>query len=113
MTTETQIIAKPSAQDLFIIREFDAPREMVFKAFSEPGIMLQFYAPFDLTLVFNEADYRTGGHYNWSNKRGEKVIGMNLDYRKLEGQGTSNAFCETWQICSFNLSSFSIPVLFL
>jgi uncharacterized protein YndB with AHSA1/START domain len=74
MTGETQIIAEPGAQELFIIREFDAPRTMVFKAFSDPDILQQFYAPFDLSLVFNEQDYRTGGRYSWSNKKGDKIV---------------------------------------
>ncbi|HEY9001169.1 MAG TPA: SRPBCC domain-containing protein [Mucilaginibacter sp.] len=74
MNPETQIIAEPGAQELFIIREFDAPRKNVFKAFSDPDILCQFYAPFDLTLVFNSQDYRSGGHYNWSCKRGDKIV---------------------------------------
>ena len=74
MTIATQIIAEPKVQEYFIIREFDAPRESVFKAFSDPEIMVQFYAPFDLILQFNYHDYRTGGRYSWSNKRGEKVV---------------------------------------
>lgn len=74
MTKETQIIAEPGAQELFIIREFDAPRTMVFKAFSDPDILVRFYAPFDLSLVFNVQDYKTGGRYSWSNLRGDKVV---------------------------------------
>jgi uncharacterized protein YndB with AHSA1/START domain len=74
MTKETQIIAEPGAQEHFIIREFDAPRALVFKAFSEPDIIQQFYAPFDLTFLFNVKDYRTGGRYSWSHKRRDKIV---------------------------------------
>lgn len=68
MTTnnKTQVIAETGKQELFIIREFDAPRELVFKAFSTPEIMVQFHAPFGATMKFNYADYKNGGSYCWT-----------------------------------------------
>jgi uncharacterized protein YndB with AHSA1/START domain len=70
----TQILADPGKQELFIIREFDGKREDVFDAFTNPETLVQFFAPFDLTMHFHYADYRTGGKYSWSNKRGEKTM---------------------------------------
>jgi len=70
----TEIIAEPGKQELFIIREFDAGRDEVFHAFSDPETLVQFYAPFDLTMHFNYADYRTGGSYSWCNKRNGKTV---------------------------------------
>ena len=68
MTTnnKTQVIAETGKQELFIIREFDAPRELVFKAFSTPEIMVKFFAPFGFKMKFNQADYKNGGSYSWS-----------------------------------------------
>ena len=68
MTTnnKTQVIAEIGKQELFIIREFDAQRELVFKAFSTPEIMVQFHAPFGLNMKFNYADYKNGGSYSWT-----------------------------------------------
>jgi uncharacterized protein YndB with AHSA1/START domain len=71
MTVKSEIIAEEGKQELFIIREFDAPREMVFQAFSDPEILVQFFAPFDYTMHFNHHDYRTGGRYSWCNKNQE------------------------------------------
>lgn len=65
---KTQVIAKENTQELFIIREFDAPRELVFKAFTEPEILVKFFAPFGNTMHFNHHDYRNGGSYSWCNK---------------------------------------------
>ena len=69
MTTNNNIrvIAEPGKQELFIIREFDAPREKVFKAFTDPEILVQFFAPFGHTMHFNYHDYKTGGSYSWCN----------------------------------------------
>ncbi len=36
---KTDIIAEPGKQEFFIVREFDAPRELVFKAFTDPDLM--------------------------------------------------------------------------
>jgi uncharacterized protein YndB with AHSA1/START domain len=74
MAQETKIIAEKGAQELFIIREFDAPRADVFKAFSDPEILARFFAPFDRIFEFNYHDYRTGGRYSWSNKKGEQTL---------------------------------------
>jgi len=35
---ETKIIAEPGKHGILIIREFDAPRELVFKAYTDPEL---------------------------------------------------------------------------
>ena len=42
MAGKTKIIAEPGKQELFIIREFDAPRELVFKAHVDAEIYAKF-----------------------------------------------------------------------
>jgi uncharacterized protein YndB with AHSA1/START domain len=76
MTTsnKTQVIAEAGKQELFIIREFDAPRELVFKAFSIPELLLQFYAPFGAIMKFDYADFKNGGSYSWTHSDGAGKI---------------------------------------
>lgn len=71
MTEKTRVITEKNKQELFIIREFDIPREDVFRAFSDPDILVQFFAPFGHTMHFNYHDYRSGGNYSWCNKNKE------------------------------------------
>ena len=71
MTEKTQVIAEKDKQELFIIREVDSPRDSVFQAFTDPEILVQFFAPFENTMHFNYHDYRTGGNYSWCNKNKE------------------------------------------
>ncbi len=66
----TQVIAEEGKQELFIIREFNAPVDKVFEAFSTPEILLQFYAPFGVVMEFNYADFKNGGAYSWSHSDG-------------------------------------------
>jgi uncharacterized protein YndB with AHSA1/START domain len=50
MANKTEIIAEPGKQELFIKREFDAPRELVFKAYTDPDIVVQWLGPKELKM---------------------------------------------------------------
>ena len=65
MKNQTQIIAKASVQEFFIIREFNAPRELVFRAFNEPELLLQWLGPKELTMTIDHLDSRSGGSYRF------------------------------------------------
>lgn len=61
----TQIIAEPEKQELFIIREFDAPRELVFNAFTDPQLVVQWMGPRNLTMKIEYFDARDGGSWRY------------------------------------------------
>ncbi|AKT42543.1 activator of HSP90 ATPase [Chondromyces crocatus] len=42
-------------------RSFDAPRDAVFRAFSDPQALSQWWGPRGYTNTFHEFDFRTGG----------------------------------------------------
>ena len=42
---KVDITAEPGKQEILIIREFDAPRELVFKAFTDPQLYVQWIGP--------------------------------------------------------------------
>jgi len=44
----TKITAEPGKQEIFIEREFNAPREIVFKAFTDPKLYAQWLGPREL-----------------------------------------------------------------
>lgn len=62
---QTTITAVPGKQEFFITREFEAPRELVFKAFTDPKLLLQWMGPRDLTMEIDKLDNRTGGSYRF------------------------------------------------
>ena len=62
---ETTIIAEPGKQELFIIREFDVPRELVFKATTDPKLIVQWLGPRDLTMKIEKYDPKSGGSYRY------------------------------------------------
>jgi uncharacterized protein YndB with AHSA1/START domain len=67
-SNKTKITAEEGKQELFIVREFDASREKVFKAFSTPELLMEFFAPFGNKMRFNYHNYQTGGSYSWYNE---------------------------------------------
>lgn len=62
-----QIIAEKGKQECFIIREFDAPRELVFEAFSNPAIFVQFWGPGDVLTNIDYYNFTTNGSYRYTN----------------------------------------------
>jgi uncharacterized protein YndB with AHSA1/START domain len=65
MKNQTKIIAEKGIQELFIIREFEAPRELVFRAFNEPDLLVQWLGPCDMTMHIDYLDSRGGGSYRF------------------------------------------------
>src|SRR6478609_6031835 len=65
MANKTEIIAEPGKQEFFITREFDAPREMVFRAFNEAELLVQWIGPDRLRMEIEKFDSRSGGSYRF------------------------------------------------
>jgi uncharacterized protein YndB with AHSA1/START domain len=61
----TKITAEAGKQELFIEREFEAPRELVFRTFNEPEFLLQWMGPNDMEMKIEKFDNRSGGSYRF------------------------------------------------
>jgi uncharacterized protein YndB with AHSA1/START domain len=70
MTTKnkTIITAEPGKQELFITREFEAPRELVFKAYTDEKIYAQWLGPRGLETWFEVFEPVSGGKYKFTQK---------------------------------------------
>jgi uncharacterized protein YndB with AHSA1/START domain len=49
---------------VLITRTFDAPRELVFRAWTDPELLAQWYAPHGCTIAFRTLDVRKGGEFH-------------------------------------------------
>lgn len=56
-------ITTPSDREIMMTRVFDAPRELVFKAWTEPEHLKQWWGPRSHEMILCEADLRPGGAY--------------------------------------------------
>jgi uncharacterized protein YndB with AHSA1/START domain len=65
---KTTITAEPGKQELFVTREFDAPRELVFKAHTEPDLFVRWLGPRGLTTTFETFEPVSGGKWRFIQK---------------------------------------------
>ncbi|MCE6992019.1 SRPBCC domain-containing protein [Dyadobacter sp. CY323] len=61
----TRITAEKGKQEFFIEREFEAPRELVFRTFNEPEFLLQWMGPSNMEMRIDKLDNRSGGSYRF------------------------------------------------
>lgn len=60
---KNNVISKRGKQEIVITRVFDAPRELVWKAWTDPKHFKSWWGPKDYTCPFCEMDLRVGGRY--------------------------------------------------
>ena len=63
--TEIQITAEPGVPQILTARTFDAPRELVFRAFTAPDLLLQWLGPRKYTMTIERFDLRDGGTWRY------------------------------------------------
>jgi uncharacterized protein YndB with AHSA1/START domain len=61
----TQITAEPGMPQIIITREFDAPRDLVFRAHTDPELLAQWMGPRELTMTVDQYDVRHGGTWRY------------------------------------------------
>jgi uncharacterized protein YndB with AHSA1/START domain len=68
---ETKITSVPGKQEIIIEREFDASRELVFKACTDPQLIPQWWGPRYLSTEVDKMDVRPGGEWRFINRDAE------------------------------------------
>lgn len=66
MAARTNVDVEPAERVLVLTRVFDAPRELVFKAWTEREHVIHWMAPRGFTIPSCEADLRPGGAWSCS-----------------------------------------------
>ena len=118
---------KSSAQDFVFSRVFDAPRELVWKAWTEPGRLEQWWGPKGFTLQVAKFDLRPGGEFHYSTSgpaglpmtgkmwgkfvyreivRPEKIVFVN-SFSDESGGITRHPMSPTWPLEVLNTQTFS------
>ena len=62
---KTQITAEPGVPQVVMTREFDAPRELVFRAYTDPELLVQWLGPRSLTMQIEHFDVSDGGTWRF------------------------------------------------
>jgi uncharacterized protein YndB with AHSA1/START domain len=61
----TRVTAEPGKPEVVITREFDAPQELVFEAFTNANLYLQWLGPRGFTMIIEAFEPRNGGSWRY------------------------------------------------
>ena len=75
-THETQIVADADVPLVRIVREFDAPPEKVFRAHTDPELLVQWLGPRGIEMRIDTFDCRTGGSYRYVHSQDGEEYGF-------------------------------------
>ena len=95
-------VTMPSEREIVIERVFDAPRELVFDAYTRPELLKKWLlGPDGWSMPVCEVDLRTGGRYRyvWRNDSDGREMGMGGVYREVvasERIVATEVFDEAW-----------------
>jgi uncharacterized protein YndB with AHSA1/START domain len=63
--SETKVQAPAGVPFIDVSREFDAPRDLVFRAFTDPELLVQWLGPQKYEMVIDTYDVRAGGTWRY------------------------------------------------
>src|SRR5688500_11319441 len=77
-------VTTPSDREIALIRTFDAPRQMVFDAYTKPELVRRWLGVFgDWKMTVCEIDLRVGGKYRYVWEGDGSRMGMGGVYREV------------------------------
>ena len=62
---ELKVTAEPGVPQIVTTREFDAPRDLLYRAFTEPDLLAQWLGPRRYTMTIERFDPRDGGTWRF------------------------------------------------
>ncbi|MDA2813530.1 SRPBCC family protein [Nocardiopsis sp. RSe5-2] len=62
---KTEFVIEPGRQDVVMERTFDAPREAVFRAMTDPELIPRWWGPAKYEVRVEQGDIRTGGAWRF------------------------------------------------
>lgn len=78
------VITLPSDTEILITRVFDAPAELVFKAYTTPELVKRWWGCETTEWLVCEIDLREGGHWRYVTRDGGMEVGFHGEYREID-----------------------------
>jgi uncharacterized protein YndB with AHSA1/START domain len=77
-------VTTPSDREIVLTREFDAPRELVFKAMTDPEAIPKWWGPRRFVTIVDQMDLRPGGAWRFINRDADGTeYGFHGVYREI------------------------------
>lgn len=84
LNTGTLQVTTPGEREIVLTRVFDAPRHLVYDAFTKPELLKRWFGPRGYSLVVCEVDLRVGGAWRFVLRGPDgNDMGMSGEYRQL------------------------------
>ena len=88
--TGTLAVAIPTSKQIVLTRVFNAPRGLVFDAFTKPELLKRWFGPRGWSLIVCEVDFRVGGGFRFILRSPEgNQMGMRGTYREIDASHRS------------------------
>ncbi|MEP7294372.1 MAG: SRPBCC domain-containing protein, partial [Chloroflexota bacterium] len=65
MMANSNLVAEPGKHEIIMTREFNAPRELVFKAFTDPALIPQWWGQDSATTIVDQMEVKPGGLWRY------------------------------------------------
>jgi uncharacterized protein YndB with AHSA1/START domain len=69
--SQTQITVQPGMHAVQVTREFNGPRALLFRAFTEPDLLVQWLGPRKYTMEIDRYEVRDGGTWRYVHRDDE------------------------------------------
>ncbi len=79
----TATVTLPTDEQILITREFDAPRHLVYKAFTTPELVKRWWNAKRGEVTVAEIDLRVGGKWRYVMMADEFEVGFHGEYREI------------------------------
>ena len=77
-------VTLPTDEQILITREFDAPRHLVFKAWTTPELVLRWWSGQRGQMTVAEIDFRVGGRWRYAmTAEGGQEVAFNGEFREI------------------------------
>jgi uncharacterized protein YndB with AHSA1/START domain len=92
--SKTEISAPPGVPFIDVTREFDAPRDLVFRAYTDPDLLVQWLGPRQYEMRIDHYDARAGGSYRYVHTDGTNEWGF---HGVFHGELTPDSMVQTFE----------------
>lgn len=93
--TRTRLTAEPGVPQILIAREVNAPRAVVYRAYTDPELLVQWLGPRRLTMTIDAFDLRDGGAWRYTHRDAD---GTEFAFRGLfHGAPSVNGIVQTFE----------------
>ncbi|MEA2660663.1 MAG: hypothetical protein QOH08_235 [Chloroflexota bacterium] len=77
-------VTLPSDREILITREFDAPRDVVFRAMTDPALIPRWWGPRKYETIVDHMDVRPGGTWRFLNRESDGTeYAFRGEYREI------------------------------